>query len=85
MRGSCSPSAHIWNPEGQATAHRSSAETFPENLGLRVHRGLSWLDRAEKEVEAGGLRRDYDAAFINLMMDHPESPWGAVHYPVAGL
>ncbi len=35
-------------------------KTFPENLGLRVHRGLSWLDRAEKEVEAG----DYDAAFI---------------------
>ena len=58
---------------------RHIRKTFPENLGLRVHRGLSWLDRAEKEVEAG----DYDAAFINLMMDHPESPWGAAHYPVA--
>ena len=28
-------------------------KTFPENLGLRVHRGLRWLDRADKEVEAG--------------------------------
>ena len=28
-------------------------KTIPENLGLRVHRGLSWLDRADKEVEAG--------------------------------
>jgi hypothetical protein len=35
-------------------------DTFPENLSLRVHRGLSWLDRAEREVEAG----DYDAACI---------------------
>ena len=29
-------------------------KTLPENLGLRVHRGLRWLDRAETEVGAGG-------------------------------
>ena len=76
MHRDCSPSVHVCVLEGQATSHQ---ENLSENLGLRVHRGLSWLDRAEKEVDAG----DYDSAFINLMMDHPESPWGAAHYPVA--
>jgi hypothetical protein len=37
---------------------RGIRENFPENLGLRVHRALSWLERAEKETE------DQDAAFI---------------------
>jgi len=31
---------------------------FPENLGLRVHRALSWLQRAEMADD------DFDAAFI---------------------
>lgn len=31
---------------------------FPDNVGLRVHRAISWLQRAENEEE------DYDAAFI---------------------
>jgi len=31
---------------------------FSENFGLRIHRSLSWLQRAEKETD------DYDAAFI---------------------
>ncbi len=38
--------------------HREIRETFPPNLDLRVHRALSWLDRAE---QAGD---DHDAAFI---------------------
>ena len=42
------------------TKQRLIRGSFPENLGLRVHRGLSWLNRAENEVEAG----DYDAAFV---------------------
>lgn len=33
---------------------------FPEQLGLRVHRALSWLGRAEKETE------DDDVCFILL-------------------
>ena len=33
---------------------------FPAPLGLRVHRALSWLGRAEKEVE------DFDVRFILL-------------------
>jgi hypothetical protein len=40
------------------TKQRQTRENFPENLGLRVHRALSWLERAEKETE------DQDAAFI---------------------
>ena len=39
---------------------RSLREGFPENLGLRVHRALSWLERAEDETEGD------DAAFIFL-------------------
>jgi hypothetical protein len=37
---------------------REIRESFPVNLGLRMHRALSWLDRAEQEVD------DDDAAFI---------------------
>lgn len=37
---------------------RRLREGFPELLGLRVHRAISWIGRAEKETE------DLDAAFI---------------------
>jgi hypothetical protein len=38
--------------------HRQLRSDFPENLSLRVHRSLSWLNRAEIASE------DLDAAFI---------------------
>ncbi len=38
--------------------HRTIRDDSPENLRLRVHRALSWLQRAEQEAE------DDDAAFI---------------------
>ena len=37
---------------------RRLREGFPEALGLRVHRAISWLGRAEQETD------DQDAAFI---------------------
>jgi len=37
---------------------RSIRDNFPENVGLRVHRAISWLQRAEMESN------DYDAAFM---------------------
>ena len=39
---------------------RSLREGFGESLGLRVHRAISWLQRAAKEQE------DPDAAFVFL-------------------
>ena len=30
--------------------HREIRSEFPESLGLRVYRCLSWLDRAEQEA-----------------------------------
>lgn len=39
---------------------RENRHAFPESLGLRVHRALSWLKRAEKETD------DNDAVFIFL-------------------
>ena len=42
------------------TRQRAERESHSENLGLRVHRALSWLDRAE---QAEG---DQDAQFIFL-------------------
>lgn len=39
---------------------REIRDSFHENLSLRVHRALSWLQRAEKETE------DNDARFIFL-------------------
>ena len=40
--------------------HRETRDKFPEALSLRVHRALSWLNRAEQETE------DIDAKFIFL-------------------
>jgi len=37
---------------------REIKDAFPDDFGLRIHRALSWLQRAEKEVD------DCDAAFI---------------------
>ena len=42
------------------TRQREIRENFPESLSLRVHRALSWLNRAEQEPE------DHDARFIFL-------------------
>lgn len=39
---------------------RRLRETFPESLGLRVHRAISWLGRAEEEGD------DQDVRFILL-------------------
>ena len=40
--------------------HRALRDNFPEGLSVRIHRSLSWLERAEKEKE------DFDAQFIFL-------------------
>ena len=37
---------------------RSIREQFPQDFGLRIHRSISWLGRAERETE------DLDAAFL---------------------
>jgi len=37
---------------------REIRDEFPDDLGLRVHRAISWLQRAEKEID------DSDASFI---------------------
>lgn len=41
---------------------RAERDGWPENLGLRVHRALSWLDRAEQLEQQG----DVDGEFIFL-------------------
>ncbi|MDG1416425.1 MAG: HEPN domain-containing protein [Maricaulis sp.] len=50
----------IQQHEALKARQRAERETFPDTLGLRVHRAISWLGRAEKEVANG----DLDAAFI---------------------
>jgi len=44
--------------ESLKAKQREIRDAFPDNLGLRIHRALSWLKRAEKEVD------DCDGAFI---------------------
>jgi hypothetical protein len=39
---------------------RNEREAYPKNMGLRMHRALSWLDRAEQ------CEDDLDAEFIFL-------------------
>jgi hypothetical protein len=60
--------------------HRAEREGYPQNLSLRVHRALSWLDRAERATHelreprrrhgkgGSGARReaDLDAQFLFL-------------------
>jgi hypothetical protein len=59
--------------------HRAERDGYPQNLSLRVHRALSWLDRAEraghelkatgrqaKKAGAAGKDADLDARFIFL-------------------
>lgn len=42
------------------TKQRSLRQNFPENIGLRVHRSISWIGRSEKAQE------DPDAQFLFL-------------------
>ncbi len=53
-------SVRVDNPQFERlkARHRSERSCQPQNLSLRLHRALSWLDRAEQESE------DFDAAFI---------------------
>lgn len=44
--------------EALKTKQREVRGDFPDNLGLRIHRAISWIGRAEIADE------DYDAAFI---------------------
>jgi hypothetical protein len=50
------------NHEQLKDRQRAEREGWPENLGLRVHRALSWLDRAEQL----GEQEDLDGEFIFL-------------------
>ena len=50
----------ILNYQSLKTRQREIRDRFPHSLSLRVHRALSWLKRAEQEVE------DHDARFIFL-------------------
>ena len=56
---------------------------LPDDLGLRLRRSLSWLDRAEKEMSSG----DHDAAFIfhwiafNASYQKQHSPVGSPESP----
>ena len=42
------------------TKQRALREGFPENMGLRVHRSISWIGRAENS------RKDPDGQFLFL-------------------
>ncbi|RLA40362.1 MAG: hypothetical protein DRR42_25985, partial [Gammaproteobacteria bacterium] len=48
------------NHHNLKTRQRETRDNFPESLSLRVHRALSWLNRAEQET------KDHDARFIFL-------------------
>ena len=61
----------------------ATEDRLPDDLGLRLRRSLSWLDRAEKETTAG----DHDAAFIfywiafNAAYQKQHSPVGSPESP----
>lgn len=57
---------------------REEREGYPTNLGLRVHRALSWLDRAERCEDDDGrfifLWIAFNAAYANEIYDQERSP-----------
>lgn len=59
------------------TKQRELRDGFPSNLGLRLHRALSWLQRSEAE------QTDFDAKFIFLWISFnaayaEDTSWGIV-------
>ena len=60
------------------TRHRAEREGYPFNLSLRVHRALSWLDRAERCEDDDGrfifLWIAFNAAYANEIYDQERSP-----------
>jgi len=54
------PDAHQLHPHALKTKQRLLREGFPIELGLRVHRSISWLTRAEVQDQ------DVDVRFILL-------------------
>ncbi len=61
------------------TRHREIRHNFPESLSLRVHRALSWLNRAEQEAEDHDARFiflwvAFNAAYANAILDRQKFP-----------
>lgn len=49
----------MFNHQTLKTRHRAERENYPENLSMRVHRALSWLDKSEQS-------NDDDSKFLFL-------------------
>lgn len=53
--------------------HRAERDKYPQKLSLRVHRALSWLQRAERCKDDDGrfmfLWISFNAAYANLFVD----------------
>ncbi len=61
---------------------RSIRDRFPEALGLRVHRSISWLGRAEKETSDSDVRFillwiGFNAAYASDIVEDISSERGA--------
>ena len=59
--------------------HREERDSYPQNLSLRVHRALSWLDRAERCEDDDDARFiflwiAFNAAYANEIGDRERSP-----------
>lgn len=52
--------AHSLSYDGLKAKQRALRDGFPETMGLRVHRAISWIGRAESEQD------DHDARFVFL-------------------
>ena len=57
---------------------RAERENHPENIGIRIHRALSWLDRAERCEDEDGrfifLWISFNAAYANDLNDMDQVP-----------
>jgi hypothetical protein len=63
----------LLNHEILKQQQRAERDGHSESLGLRVHRALSWLDRAEKEND------DIDAQFIFLWISFNSAYANEIH------
>ena len=67
------------NYQNLKTRQREIRDKFPASLSLRVHRALSWLNRAEKESEDRDARFiflwvAFNAAYANEILDRQKFP-----------
>ena len=61
-------------------AHNKS--TYPDQLNLRLHRALSWLQKSQETLDGCQILLTIIPAIIQIILDNPNLSLGKPFYPV---